>query len=1073
MTLPNRRSAERKRTTLRLETLEERRTPASNPYFVTPTVPDQSVNLNSTMQNIALKVADNDAGQTDSLVVTATSSDQTLLPDANILLTGSGGDWNVKLQPAAGRTGRATVTLRVRDITNRQASDSVILTIRGFANDAPLPGSTAITSLFKDTNYPLPTAAQSPGGIFFVAPAVSTVTGIPAGSAANTGLTPDSPWTVDKAFDTLAAIPSAQRAKAVTLIFRGGEYRGVSRTAPFNMNLTLQAYPREKPLFNGNVAVANWTSDGAGHWFTNSTPGNGVTFEYPNTQDARFIDLSWNPFAGNQEQVFFTNADGVSDPKWQVGLYRTTQTGTDVKFFRLADNVLLATRSADGTLTYNPDLAGAQDAYQEATNPANNTALLDQGKFFVDYVNRRIYVGQDPASVARVELSGYKTGFKIQGDNAGFASVVRGLNFTGYAESGLYMGGTRMEVRDGTFSWNRFNGALVYNLQPGSAITNNNFIANSHRGLGIFGGSDSSVTGNLISYNNLRRSNMFWDAAGAKIMKTVRFVIRDNFLERNFSNGIWLDINPINNYVVRNTSNGNSRSGVEMEIGSGNTVAFNVARNNLDGILVPNSSNTRIYNNTLVNNDVAINILDYLRDDDPKGNDPFALAGSTMDVYDTVILNNILGETPVNKGAIEARATKPNAVWAVRKGKPVYLPRTTATMIATMNYNLYYDTTTGATPQRLFRWDSSDDGVGGTGADIATSLAQFPSGYEKNGKVADPQFTGIGGTDRDKYRPKAGSPALVPGAPVPADILAAVGWTGAQPRFLGAVEPAGMANRAPVISAIANTITLKDTPTATMPFTVGDWTTAVTSLTLKATSSNPKLFPAANIAFSGTGAARAITLTPAPGLTGSAVITVTVSDGKFLARRSFTVAVRPILAVTTVVVNDGAVQRSLLNKVSVTFGGVANISAGAFSIQRSAATGGGSATVNYTTALVNGQTVATLTFASSADLTVLNGSLPDGRYSLTIDARKVLDVTGRQMNNATDIVRSAGLFRLFGDLNGDALISKVEDALFDKSKYASASVWAGNYQPLFDFDGQGVIDSPEQYEFKRRVGKRI
>ena len=117
--------------------------------------------------------------------------------------------------------------------------------------------------------------------------------------------------------------------------------------------------------------------------------------------------------------------------------------------------------------------------------------------------------------------------------------------------------------------------------------------------------------------------------------------------------------------------------------------------------------------------------------------------------------------------------------------------------------------------------------------------------------------------------------------------------------------------------------------------------------------------------------------------------------------------------------------------------------------------------------------MATLTFASSADLTVLNGSLPDGRYSLTIDARKVLDVTGRQMNNATDIVRSAGLFRLFGDLNGDALISKVEDALFDKSKYASASVWAGNYQPLFDFDGQGVIDSPEQYEFKRRVGKRI
>ena len=1059
----------RKHTTLRLETLEDRRTPASNPYFVTPTVPDQSVNLNSTMQNIAFKVKDDDAGQTDSLVVTATSSDQTLLPDANILLTGSGGDWNVKLQPAAGRTGRATVTLRVRDITNRQASDSVILTIRGFANDAPLPGSTAITSLFKDTNYPLPTAAQSPGGIFFVAPAVSTVTGIPAGSAANTGLTPDSPWTVDKAFDTLAAIPSAQRAKTVTLIFRGGEYRGVSRSSPYNMAITLQAFPREKPVLNGALPVTDWTSDGAGHWFASSTPGNGVSFEFPNTQVDKFVDLSWNPFAGNLEQVLFTNASGVSDPKWQVGLYRTTQTGTDVKFYRLADNVLLATRSGDGTLTYNPDLTGAQAAYQEATDPANNTALLDQGKFFVDYVNRRIYVGQDPASVAKVELTAYKVGLRLAG-NTTVPVAVRGLNFTGYAETGLQASGDRVEARDNTFAWNRLTGLAFGGARAGTIIADNAFVANGHKGLTSGEGDGAIVSGNLITFNNTRRSSTGWDAAGYKLGNARNFLIRDNIVENNYASGIWLDVNPKGNMVVRNQVNFNT-NGIFVEIGTNNAVAFNLLHDNVVGTIIMDSSNTRVFNNTILLNRSSIELRDGERAGEPTAADARNGGGLTWDVYDTVIANNILGESAPYNGIINAAGTKPTAIRGLRTGKELWLPRTTATMLSYLDHNLYHDTTTGTPAQRLILWDPTDDGA--TGTDFATSLSQFPSGHEKKGKVADPQFTGIGGTDRDKYRPKAGSPALVPGAPVPADILAAVGWTGAQPRFLGAVEPAGMANRAPVISAIANTITLKDTPTATMPFTVGDWTTAVTSLTLKATSSNPKLVPVANIAFSGTGASRGITLTPAPGLTGSAVITVTVSDGKFLARRSFIVAVRPALAVTDVSINDGTVQRSLLNKVTVTFGGVANISAGAFVIKRSAATGGGETIANFTTALVNGQTVATLTFASSADLTVLNGSLPDGRYSLTIDARKVLDVTGRQMNSATDYVRSAGIHRLFGDLNGDRLVTLPDKNSFNKAKNTDSSVWGQGYVSFLDFNADGLVNDTDLAEFNKRLGKKI
>ncbi|MBK7951380.1 MAG: PQQ-dependent sugar dehydrogenase [Deltaproteobacteria bacterium] len=98
-------------------------------------------------------------------------------------------------------------------------------------------------------------------------------------------------------------------------------------------------------------------------------------------------------------------------------------------------------------------------------------------------------------------------------------------------------------------------------------------------------------------------------------------------------------------------------------------------------------------------------------------------------------------------------------------------------------------------------------------------------------------------------------------------------------------------NDTPTISSFANQVTASGVATVPLPITLGDVETAVASLTLSGSSSNPALVPVANIVFGGAGASRTVTVTPALGQTGNALITVTVSDGAASAPSSFTLTV--------------------------------------------------------------------------------------------------------------------------------------------------------------------------------------
>jgi predicted outer membrane repeat protein len=71
----------------------------------------------------------------DALTVTATSNNQTLIPNANLVLGGSGANRTLTLTPAANRFGTATITVTVSDGT-ATASETFVLTVSA-VNDLP------------------------------------------------------------------------------------------------------------------------------------------------------------------------------------------------------------------------------------------------------------------------------------------------------------------------------------------------------------------------------------------------------------------------------------------------------------------------------------------------------------------------------------------------------------------------------------------------------------------------------------------------------------------------------------------------------------------------------------------------------------------------------------------------------------------------------------------------------------------------------------------------------------------------------------------------------------------------
>lgn len=114
-------------------------------------------------------------------------------------------------------------------------------------------------------------------------------------------------------------------------------------------------------------------------------------------------------------------------------------------------------------------------------------------------------------------------------------------------------------------------------------------------------------------------------------------------------------------------------------------------------------------------------------------------------------------------------------------------------------------------------------------------------------------------------------------------------------------------NDAPTLSVISDQTTDEDTRTSEIVFVIGDLETTASALVVTAQSSNTTLVPANALEISGGLMYRALFITPAANRSGSATITVTVSDGNLQATRSFLLTVNPV--------NDAPTITGLENRI--------------------------------------------------------------------------------------------------------------------------------------------------------------
>jgi uncharacterized delta-60 repeat protein len=168
-------------------------------------------------------------------------------------------------------------------------------------------------------------------------------------------------------------------------------------------------------------------------------------------------------------------------------------------------------------------------------------------------------------------------------------------------------------------------------------------------------------------------------------------------------------------------------------------------------------------------------------------------------------------------------------------------------------------------------------------------------------------------------------------------------------------------------------------------------------------------------------------------------------------------------------VNDGSIQRSRVTSITVRFSSIVAFSgptANAFTLVR---TGGGAVNFTANVSVENGGTVVVLTNFTGSETEF--GSLRDGRYTLTALASQI-SASGQALDGDADgapggnfvLGDAQGLFRFYGDINGDRHVDIADFGLFSQSIFN-----ASNYIASFDFNGDGHIDIADFGQFAIRI----
>jgi parallel beta-helix repeat protein len=611
---------------------------------------------------------------------------------------------------------------------------AVIVALDGVDIVPDFRAATTMPSI-PDTNYSIPA-----GAVFMS----------PNGSDSNPGTQASPVKTLNSAV--------SNSASGGTIVMRGGTYRdwynNGSSFATLTKAITIQAYPHEQPWFDGtDVVSTGWTGDGAGH-FTH-------VWATPAFCSNKYYDRPWSD----------SIVSGNDGPCTHYDMHNGTAGDPQMVF---VDGMQLTEVATLAQVT--------PRSFYYAQDIVNKTGVL--------------YLGIDPRGHT-VELSARPSAIY----NEVSPLELKGIGFRRYAtnefdevatQSAVFTGGDNALIENVVFYENAAAGYTNVGsggVVRGSIFQSNGFNGANGDGHASTGGADNIVVEHSIfDLNNTLNfgtaCNESCSQAGWKTAHIVGAVIQNNVFSNNQGYGWWCDLNCSDVKFTNNVIFGNTRDGIFYEISKTGIIASNVVYGNGGGISV-GSGSTKVYNNTVVNNDAGILIFD---DDRSPGIGGWSATQVAPDTTDDHVVNNIIH----TKNGTD-RCGRQTLLSACNAGGQTTAPRMLPTS-ESLDHNLYLRPS--GTPTKLLSWDTTAgtmnyDSVSAVRTTLKRDLHSIGSTSPLTSVFSDPAA--------GDYRLAIGSVADNAGRPLTSDVASALGVTAGAAVDMGALAWAdhGSAPHAP------------------------------------------------------------------------------------------------------------------------------------------------------------------------------------------------------------------------------------------------------------------------------------
>jgi len=546
-----------------------------------------------------------------------------------------------------------------------------------------------------------------------------------------------------------AAIARVQTGDAI--VMRGGIYR--TGNLKLNQGITMQPYEDEQPVLKGTDIAASWKNLGNGVWVT-----------------------KWDHlFPSKPDDWWQRSIDGRKTPLWRFN--------NDMVFI-------------DGRYLLSAGWLGA----------------VDTNSYYIDYGDSLVYIGTDPTS-RLVEITAHDAAIiRVTGechdkisDHKGY--TIRGITFTQYAYRALEVDGADPVGVTDESKYGRDvvgteleNCTITYCSRVAGYFHGNNLTIRHCKisdtrteGIYIIASNDVLLEGNIFTRNNIDSISGYYPAAVKIFNQCHHAVCRDNLIiDLPNSNGVWYDVGEVDGVFVDNWVEGVGRvtgttptnqlwpsnNGFFFEISKGVTVAGNVFVNCDHGMMILNSSNAKIYQNTFVNSMACIGRNGRTPADDKR----FGWHSSTGPVVEKreghILVNNLLSG--------DGDYVRPLLfVWQ----PPALCGQLEKPELNEMDHNVFVRAARSS-PYPLILWSPAQNENCQSGFNSLDDLRKLNPKFEANGRFY-PDYHGplFKGVELGNYQILTDFPGAIMGMKLPEDVGTLLDQAGSEGRYVGAYPP--------------------------------------------------------------------------------------------------------------------------------------------------------------------------------------------------------------------------------------------------------------------------------------------